>query len=198
MRIKLSLLLALGVCHGGICATPEPKQLHSASAAPVPLLTKAELTRFIDTYEALIKKPGDPPTCSGTPSSDTPSSGPAYTCKIEIDLLAATATDGKVYCVAAIPPVVIIDDKDHKHEWDIQWNFVRKGFTDPVHFHADHGILVLGSSQLKKPKSGAQEFHFTHSNLSASKTFYVPIIIVGDEASDPGVCATGDPKIVNN
>lgn len=63
MRVKLSLLVALGVSQGGICATPEVKRPHSAPTAPAPLLTRSELTRFIDTYEALIKKPGDPPAC---------------------------------------------------------------------------------------------------------------------------------------
>ncbi|MCK9686048.1 hypothetical protein [Scleromatobacter humisilvae] len=191
MRIKLPFLVALGVCHGGICATPEPKQSPSAPTGAAPMLTKTELTKFIDTYEALIYKRGDPDPCDAK----------KHTCTINIDLITATASDGKDYCVAAIPPLVTIDDKTHKDKWDIQWNLVPNGFTRPVHFHADHGILVLGStsaSQLKEPKAGAHDFHLKHWNLSASTTFYVPIIIVGDETVDPEVCATGDPKIVNN
>ena len=189
MRIKLLLLLlTLGVSSGGICASTDPK---SDPAAP-PLFTVEQLKTFIDTYRALTQK-DETQTCKVVPDSSQP-----YTCTIDIDLLAATATNGKAYCVAAIPSLVIIDDADHKHEWDIQWHLVHKTYAGPVHFHANHGILVLGPSQLKSPTTGSQEFHFKHANSSGSKTFYVPIIIAGNEQDDPGVCAAGDPKIVNN
>jgi hypothetical protein len=151
-------------------------------------LSLAELRQFVATYRSLVYK--------------LPQPCPAD-CKVQITFTFVTV-DGQGYCFADIPESLIFTHGAKPAR--ITWTLNPAGSLPTgasVAFHMYHGILVVddANSELVPDPMWINSLTYgatNQNNVQATAT-YVPVILyTAADGVGPSVCATGDPKIVNN
>ncbi|HMC17206.1 MAG TPA: hypothetical protein VKI18_16340 [Albitalea sp.] len=109
--------------------------------------------------------------------------------------------DDKDYCFATLPKSLeFINTKPENKEKIITWTLDTGGL--PVEFHKESGILEVddGGKQFDADKARTNSVTFKAKNKhndKGSEATYVPVIL-RMTGGLPELCATGDPKIVNN
>jgi len=117
-----------------------------------------------------------------------------------------TVINGTTYCVARLPDPITFDGDDGKGHVTITWTIDQPTLSTAMgamtlEFHDNNGIVIVddGDTQFKpaNKRDNTLQFHATNNMKKSTQGSYVPIVI-GRIGGAPQLCATGDPKIVNN
>jgi hypothetical protein len=201
-RIGFALAVVLGTSLLGgasIAAgqekAPGPPGAASGKARPPNLreLSKVELVKLVEGYRLLMYSP--PQNCLDQ-SCDVPITTTVVTVMVQgqnIDV-----------CVAQLPSEIDFTNTNPGNApLTITWKLNPSNPNPSMQFHATSGILTVfdPNNQLNPDNStpNTQMFKAQNKHKAKAAATYVPVILYQPSAGQPpGVCATGDPQIVNN
>ena len=116
----------------------------------------------------------------------------------------AVMVSGREYCFATLPEELTFHDTGtHPGPKDITWT-ISPGTVHgkPVQFQDKDGILVVGGDKPNqlKPDKRTSLLTYTAKNRHDERgtATYIPVILFGSIDDNPQVCASSDPRIVND
>lgn len=183
------------------CASPA----HAADASPkgTPAMLQ-KLAPFLAEYNAFLRG-GEPKDCTTFPPLPL-----IPTCEIEVDVWLVNS-NGTDYCVTQFPAETKFN-RLTRVVWKLKDHVLTSGTTGKTYniaFHDSYGILpyrdrfgqVLGGGI--GDGTTANKWWYRRFNLYTDKDpaiVYVPLILqtLSSDENDVGVCAVGDPRMVNN
>jgi hypothetical protein len=189
-RIGFVAAIVLGTLLSGSASMVGAQQ--KASAAPGAAIAKdarlspTELAKIVEAYGLLIYS-------APVPCHDAD-------CSAQINFTFVTVGDQSI-CIAQVPESLVFDPGNTPRR--ITWTLNPAGAPPGavVQFPMKHGILVVydANGQIKPDAMQTNPLTYGATNKHKKETAtYVPVILYTPAGAAPGVCATGDPKIVNN
>lgn len=198
MRLTLATIiaaLACALCGPALSADQLPKPPDDRIRGFAPFLAKY--------FEFLLS-----PTRKDCKNPPVMGKIPLPTCIIEVDVWPVNS-GGTDYCLTQFPREVTFD-RLTRVVWKLKTNKLTStttGKSYDIEFHANQGIIpfrdmatqILGGGHGDSDTANKWWYHRINLHLAPDPAIvYVPLILqVGSDPNDVGVCAVGDPRMVN-
>jgi len=144
-----------------------------------------ELVKLIEAYRLLFYSA--PQQCGGAD------------CSVQITLT-VTSVDGQDICIAKLPSSIQFPNTGNGQR-NITWTLNTGGYL--VEFPTKNGIMVIDDPKTQiipdPARTSPVAYGAKNKHNAKGTATYVPVVLYRSAADQPpGVCATGDPQIVNN
>jgi len=221
--IAATLLAAL--CQG--CATERPLQTSASNTRDVPAIAMSKPAREMSPEElsalkvkvlALMEVQRALQKVLFTAAVDSCYIETGGVCRIPVEIIRVTGSDGTIYCAARAPEKVTLADTASADERTLVWSmtFPESVPADTKYYflgEKDHGALVVrdDDKQIYNGKLGdgsggpadPQKWNAkSKHNTRKSESVYVPVVLQDVKQADNSIktslCGTPDPRIAND